>query len=307
MEGKPQDYAKIGVVHFMLYKGAIGGEGDVAKSLAAILADSHLDAVEVTWIRDRAMRNDVAAMLRESRKTVGFAAQPVLLTQGLDLNHYDSWKRREAVDAVKRVVGQAYELGAVSFVVMSGREPGEPNREAAGQVLVESLSDIAAELRIQGKMPLVLEIFDRQPFAKNCLIGPTPEAVVIAECMREEFPDFGLLLDLSHLPLLGESSDQAVVNVRDYLVQAHIGNCILRDPKHPLYGDNHPPFGDPDGEIGEEQLAVFLKALLDVGFLDRQKRPILSFEVAPYGQWTPESLLAQSEDVLEAAWARIES
>ncbi|MBM3335444.1 sugar phosphate isomerase/epimerase [Candidatus Sumerlaeota bacterium] len=306
MEGRPQDYARIGVVHSMLYKGAIGGEGDVARSLAAILADSYLDAVEVTPVRDRAVRDDVTAMLRESRKTVAFAAQPVLLTQGLDLHHSDRWKRRDAVDAIKRVIEQAYEMGAGSCVVLSGRDPGDAGRDTARALLVESLTDIAAELRTQGDVPLVLEIFDRQPFGKNCLIGPTPEAADIARRMRERFANFGLLLDLSHIPLLGESSDQAVANVRDYLVQAHIGNCILRDPEHPLYGDNHPPFRDPDGEVGEEQLAVFLKALLDVGFLDRQKRPILSFEVAPYGQWAPESLLRQSEEVLEAAWARIE-
>jgi len=305
MKGKPQDYAKIGIVHFMVYKEALKGEADVTKSLATIVGDDYFDAVEVTWLRDKAMRSDVAALLRESGKTVAFGAQPVLLTQGLDLNHEEPWKRREAVDAVRRVIVQAYELGAAGLAVLSGRDPGEEKRATARDVLVDSLTEIAVELRAQGRMPLVLETFDRQPFGKNCLIGPSVEAVEVAKRMRERFPDFGLMIDLSHLPLLNETPPQCVPVVRDFLVHAHMGNCVMRDPKHPMYGDAHPPFGDPAGENGVGQLAAYLTALLDNGFLDREKRRVLSFEVSPYGTWTAQKLLDQSKETLEAAWAEV--
>jgi len=305
MDGKPQDYAKIGIIHFMLHKEALKGEADVIRSLGGLANDPYFDAIEVTWIRDKAMRSDAAALLRESGKTVAFGAQPVLLTQGLDLNHEEAWKRRDAVDAVKRVIEQACELGAAGLAVLSGKDPGEEKRAAARDLLLDSLGEIAAELRAQGAMPLVLETFDRQPFGKNCLIGPSDEAVEIAKQMRERFPDFGLMIDLSHLPLLGEEPKEAVETVRDYLVQAHMGNCVMRDPRHPMYGDAHPPFGDPAGENGVEQLADYLRALLDNGYLDRKNRRILSFEVCPYGDWTPENLLEQSKETLEAAWAGI--
>ena len=305
MKSKPQDYAKIGIIHFMLFKEALKGQADVITSLATLANDPYFDAIEVTWIRDKAMRSDAATLLRESGKTVAFGAQPVLLTQGLDLNHDDPWKRRDAVDGVKRVVEQAYELGAAGLAVLSGKDPGEEKRSAARDALVASLSEIAAELRAQGTMPLVLETFDRKPFGKNCLIGPSAEAVEIAKQMRERFPDFGLMIDLSHLPLLGETPTEAVETVRDYLVHAHMGNCVMRDPRHPMYGDAHPPFGDPAGENGVEQLADYLRALLDNGYLDRKNRRILSFEVCPYGDWMPENLLDQSKETLEAAWARL--
>jgi len=305
MEGKPQDYAKIGIIHFMLYKQCLKGDADVMPGLARLTADPYFDAIEVTWIRDKAMRAEAAALLRERGKAVAFGAQPVLLTQGLDLNHEDKWKRRDAVDAVKRVVEQAYELGAAGFAVLSGRDPDEEKREAARDLLVDSLIQLVAELRAQGRMPLVLETFDRQPFGKNCLIGPSDEAVEISKRMREKFPDFGLMIDLSHLPLLEEAPDKAVATVREHLVHAHMGNCIMRDPKHAMYGDAHPPFGDPAGENGVEELTRYLAALLDNGFLGKKKRPILSFEVCPYGDWTPEKLLDQSKETLEAAWARV--
>jgi len=305
MNGKPQDYAKIGIVHSMLFKGALKSEADFIRSLSALADDDYLDAIEVGPIADKAVRAEAAALLRESKKTVAFGGQSVLLAAGLDLNNDDRWKRREAVDAVKRVVEQAYEIGAVGFAVLSGRDPGEGKREAARDLLVDSLVQIAAELRAQGAMRLILETFDRQPFGKNCLIGPSVEAVEVAKQVRERVPDFGLMLDLSHLPLLGEAPPQAVETARGHLVHAHIGNCVLRDPKHPMYGDMHPPFNDPAGENGVEQLADFLKALFETRFLDAKKRPILSFEVCPYGEWTPEGLLDQSKETLEAAWAQV--
>jgi sugar phosphate isomerase/epimerase len=305
MKGKPQDFAKIGVVHSMLFKGTLKSGADFTRSLSVLADDDYLDAIEVGPIPDKAVRAEAAALLRESKKTVAFGGQSVLLSAGLDLNHDDRWKRREAVDAVKRVVEQACELGAVGFAVLSGRDPGEAKREAARDLLVDSLVQIADELHTQGTMRLVLETFDRQPFGKNCLIGPSIEAVEVAKQVRERVPDFGLMLDLSHLPLLGEAPQQAVETARDHLVHAHIGNCVLRDPKHPMYGDMHPPFSDPAGENGVEQLAAFLNALVETGFLDAKKRPILSFEVCPYGEWTPERLLDQSKETLEAAWEQI--
>ncbi len=259
----------------------------------------------MTWVRYKAMRAEAAALLHEWRGTVTFGAQPVLLTQGLDLNHEDKWKRREAVDGVKRVIEQACELGAVGFAVLSGKDPGEAKRAAARDCLVESLREIAAELRAQSHMRLVLETFDRKPFGKNCLIGPSVEAVEIARRMRETYPDFGLMIDLSHLPLQDETADHAVKTVRPFLVHAHIGNCVMRDPKHPMYGDAHPPFGDPAGENGVPELTRFLAALLEHGYLDKTQRPILSFEVCPYADWTPEALWAQSKETLEAAWAKV--
>lgn len=305
MEGKPQDYAKIGIVHCMLYKEAISGRADVIGSLAPLVADDYFDAVEVTWIHDKAMRAEVAALLRESGKAVAFGAQAVLLTRGLDLNDEDPWRRRDAVDAVRRVVEQACELGAEIFAVLSGRDPGEEKRQRARDLLVDSLCRIADELRLQEGPPLVLETFDRRPFGKNRLIGPSAEAVEVARRVRERHPNFGLLVDLSHLPLLEETAEHAVATMRDCLVHAHMGNCIIRNPDHPLYGDAHPPLGDPDGENGPEQLELFLRALLDNGFLDRKNRRILSFEVSPYGDWTVEALLDQSKEMLDAAWANL--
>jgi len=48
---------------------------------------------------------------------------------------------------------------------------------------------------------LVLESFARD-INKKCLISPTSEARMVAECVRKEFDNFGSIIDLSHIALL---------------------------------------------------------------------------------------------------------
>jgi len=89
------------------------------------------------------------------------------------------------------------------------------------------------------------------------------------------------MVDLSHLPLLGESSKQCAQAVKDHVVHLHIGNCAMRDKNHPAYGDAHPRFGIEGGENDVKELAAYLKAFIDIGFLNGKDKPFMSFEVKP--------------------------
>ena len=82
-----------------------------------------------------------------------------------------------------------------------------------------------------------LEAFDDK-IDKKCLIGPTPRAVELAERVRQQVANFGLTIDLSHLPLLKESPSE-------FLIHAHAGNCMIADTQDPAYGDMHPRLGYP--------------------------------------------------------------
>ena len=88
-------------------------------------------------------------------------------------------------------------------------------------------------------------------------------------------------MDLSHLPLLRETVEQAILPVKDYIVHAHIGNAVVKDPALPAYGDAHPRFGFPNSENDVEQLVSFLRVLKEIGFLTAKNPPIVSFEVKP--------------------------
>ena len=298
-------YAKVGIIHFMLWPATGKGEGPIVETIERLAADTYFDAIEVTRIADDEIRHQVREMLITARVTVAFGAQPILLGDGLDLNAADETERSRAIDAVKKGIDQAYSLEAVGCAVLSGTDPGPANRKQAADLLVDSLKWLSDYTAQKGEIPIVLETFDRVPFGKNCLIGPSEEAADIARRVRKDFPSFGLMLDLSHLPLLEETPHQAVSAMGDYLVHAHMGNCVMHDAGHEAYGDNHPRFGVPAGENDVPELTDYLRELKAAGFLDKARRPILSFEVKPLTGESVEALLAGSKRALAEAWAAV--
>jgi len=303
MEAPIQGYAKVGIVHFMAYP-VNKGDGPILESLRRIVSDPFFDAVEVSWINDPAVRKQARNLFEQSLITVAFGAQPILLGGKHDLNSDSEVKRREAVDAVKGAIEQAVELGAISVSVLSGKDPGVAQRAAAMAKLIESLKELGDCASARG-LRLVLEIFDRVPFGKNCLIGPSADAAAVAAEVRKNCPSFGLMVDLSHLPLLDEKPEDSIRTIREYFVHAHIGNCVKRNPRHPAYGDEHPRFGTPDGENGVVELRRFLQVLLNVGYLRMVDRRILSFEVRPLPGEEIEAVITGSKRILGEAWSSL--
>jgi len=305
MKGKPQDYMKIGIVHFMAFPETITGEGAILESIETLCKDDYFQVIEVTRIKDASVRSKAIETVRSAGKVVGFGAQPVILLNKLNPNSLDEGERRQAVSAVCDALPEAYEWEAAGFALLSGTDPDAEKRQQATAALVQSLKEICAESRKLGDMPVLLETFDRKPFGKNCLIGPTVEAVAVAEQVRAEFPSFGLLLDLSHLPLLEETPKSMLETAREFLKHVHIGNCVMRDPNHPAYGDGHPAFGIAGGENGVEELAEFLRVLGEIGYIGEGKQNIVSFEIKPYGDETPDDVIRNAKETMQAAWEKV--
>lgn len=305
MEEPLSRFARVGIIHPMLWPEVSGGEGPILETLERLVADTFFQAVEVTTMADEETRLAARRLCEVGRVAVAFAAQPVLLRSHLSLNDPDDAARARAVEAVKGAIDQAYSLGAEACAVLSGPDPGPADRARATDLLVDSLKWLCDYSAQKGGLRVELETFDRKPFGKNCLIGPNAEAAEVAGKVRAQFPSFGLLVDLSHLPLQEESPRQAVRAVGDYLTHAHIGNCIVEDPAHEAYGDAHPRFGIPGGENDAGELAEFLRELLDCGFLDPERRPIVSFEVKPLRGESVEALIAGSKRTLLEAWAMV--
>ena len=123
--------------------------------------------------------------------------------------------------------------------------------------------------------------------------------------MRKDYPDFGLMYDLSHQPLLFEESEKALRLLKSHLVHIHVGNGV-RDEGKPGYGDLHPRFGWPGGCNDVDELATFIRALFKVGYLaeGKKEKPWVGFEVKPQtDRETPEQVIAGTKRVWEEAWA----
>jgi len=280
----------------------MGGAGPILETVARIAEDVFFEVIEITQINDPPVRAQVRALAQQAGVELYFGAQPILLSQQLDLNHADATQRRRAVQAVQHGIDLAAELCCRRVAILSGKVTSD--KEAAKARLVGSIKELCAYAALK-HITLVLETFDQVPFAKNCLIGPTKEAVEVSQEIRRNFPNFGLMLDLSHLPLLNESPQYALRTAAGHLVHAHIGNCAMDDPGHEAYGDNHPRFGAPGTRNGVPELAEFLRGLLDIGYLSQENRGILSFEVKPMSGESAEAVIAGSKRALLEAWRRI--
>lgn len=307
-----QKYLDLGIVHFMAYPETIGGDGPIIETLTEIAVDPFFTAVEVGRIESDEVREEAAELLEQAHMRVGFGAQPILLTQNLNPNSPDERERKRAVEALKRGVDQAYELGAERLAFLSGPAPkDESEREEEIDLLVKSSQEVCQYAEDYGDLGITLETFD-PTIDKRALIGGSHgEANRVAERVKEDGHDFGVLVDLSHLPMQAleppfTTPRTVLSRVSENLVYVHIGNCLIGDPNHPAYGDKHPRFGI--GEIDIPEVAEFLEALFDVGYLDVdvEEKPIMSFEVSPAVGEPPEIVIANAKRVFNEVWAEVE-
>jgi sugar phosphate isomerase/epimerase len=216
----------------------------------------------------------------------------------------DAALRRQALAALKDCVDEAVALGARALVLMSGPFGGdEPNELNAFAQTLRDLCAYAADRSPDAPLWVLVEQFDRA-VDKKALIGPTAVARELATLVQAHYPHFGLLIDLSHLPLLGETPEDCLSELLDGLVRhVHIGNCVI-DPADPLYGDQHPPFGYPKGVNDVPQVKVFLEVLRYSGYFAQPGPfglPSVSFEVKPLPHQDPTVVLANAKRVLRCA------
>lgn len=303
MKGDIQHYMQVGIVHFMAYPQTMAGDGPISETVNKIITDDFFSAIEITQINDPEQRKTVAGMLQSGRMTTGLGAQPVLLRNKADLNSFDEEKRRVAIDLVKGAIDQAYELHAGKLGLLSGPKP-DKNEDRALALLADSLSEICQYARSKGNLVISLETFD-DVTDKKCLIGSNRLAVEVAKEVRKADPTFGLMLDLSHLPMQRETSRDALYKTRDYLNHAHIGNCYIKDPKDPTYGDQHPRFGYPGSENDVEELREYLKVLMEIGYIGEGQSNVVAFEVKPVGNESSDIVIAQSKRTLMRAWSKL--
>lgn len=296
-------YMKVGLVHFMAYPATIKGEGPILETIKKLSLDDYFTAIEITTIKNDEERRKVKQMLDTSHMTVAYGAQPRLLTTGLNINDLNEEGRQKALTNLKEGIDEAYEIGATGFAFLSGKYE-EDQKEEAYHALIASTKELCAYTKSKGNMRVALEVFDYD-VDKKSLIGPASLALRYAKEIREEHSHFGLMVDLSHIPLIHETIEESLLPVKDYIIHAHIGNCVVKSADMPGYGDLHPRFGFPNGENDVEQVVDYLRVLLQIGFLNTEKPPIVSFEIRPFGDEDPDIVIANAKRTLNEAWARV--
>jgi sugar phosphate isomerase/epimerase len=304
MKDPVNKYFKVGIVVFMAYPGMGKGEDpNTCENIRRIACDDYFDAIEVNWIKNADTRKNVARLLAGSHIHVCYGAQPRFLTTGMNANHLDENERARAEAALVEAVDEAQELGADGIAFLAGKWQEETKEKSYTQLLKTSrnLCDYAKKKN----MNIELEVFDYD-IAKASLIGPAPLAARFAADMRTSHNNFGLLVDLSHIPMTYETPEFVVRTLRPYLTHFHIGNTVCKDPSAAGYGDEHQRFGFPNSSNDTAEVLDFLRVLKNEGFFRPDDPYVLSFEVKPVQGEDPEIVIANAKRVLNRAWALLE-
>jgi sugar phosphate isomerase/epimerase len=300
-----------GVIHPLIYLECRGGEGPILETLPTIINDTDFGAIEIAPIKNPEVRQKARALLAQSQLQVVYLPVLPILLEKLEPGSADPVRRNVAVERLKVLIDEAIDFGCVMAMVQGPLDPGPDEREATTERVVQDLQELCdyASARSRTRLLyLTFENFDRD-IEKKRLIGPTAEAAALAEAVGRD--NFGLTIDLSHLPLLNESAAYALQTAAPYLIHAHIGNCVIDHPESPLYGDFHPRFGHPLGRNDLPEVVDYLRQLDAVQYWTRARTrlgitPILSMELRPVpGEDDPEAVLANGKRTLIRAWAQV--
>jgi sugar phosphate isomerase/epimerase len=305
-------YMHLGIVHFMLFPETMGGDGPVVETATKIATDDFFRVIEVRTVNDPEERAKLKTLCDMAHLEIGVGGQPLLLRNKLNLANLDEAGRKAAVEITKTAIDQAYFFGARIMATLDGpgSYPGEEKKVAATERLAESLKELCTYAKAKATdytLFISLETFD-QAIDKRSLIGPSKDAEKLAATVKKSCSNFGLTVDLSHMPLLFEKPIECLKPVKDHLIHAHAGNAYMKDKTNPAYGDQHPRFGVAGGENDTDELVEYLRALFEIGYFDKKlptKMPVFTFEVKPLPGESPRILVANTKRVFKEAWAKV--
>ncbi len=289
-------YFRLGTIQWMSHP-----KRNVLQSLRTLLSDPDLDAIEIRHFENSNEREQARRLLAQSHMRVCYGAQPTLLA-GLNANSLQEEERKKAEEALLSAVDEAEYLGANGIAFLAGKWE-ENAKEEAFQALVKTTKTVCAYAASKS-MQVELEVFDYN-MDKAALIGPAPLAARFAAEIRSSYPNFGLLVDLSHFPTTYETSRDVIRTLRPYITHLHIGNAVVR-PGCEAYGDQHPRFGFPNSANDTKELLDFLRVLREEGFFCSENPYVLSFEVKPWEGEEEDIIFANSKRTLQRAWALLE-
>jgi sugar phosphate isomerase/epimerase len=310
MECRWEGFFHLGVVYPKLFAHANSGQGPILETLSKLLQDPFFSAVEVTWIKDDDVRRQARDLLQISGMAVLFNGAPAIRELQINLCALDSELRQTSVERLKKVIDEAYFLGAKILHCVSGPDPGPAQRPEATRGLIDSLEQLcryALENATDYTLVLALENSDRE-VDRLAMLGPTVETVDVVRAVRRQFSNCGILLDQGHFPLMKEDPEQALEMARGLLTHVHIGNCYSKDRTKPYFGDKHLPFGVPGSDVGVAELAAFIRKLREIGFWGQKSDatlPVISFEAGPYMDEPPEVVVANLKRYFTRAWALV--
>lgn len=301
MKGNIRDYARIGLVHHMLYNDSINDPDDHLKTLAEFLKRDDIETLDCCIPYGEERRKILAEKVRKCQKEVVYALH-LFPANKISLASLSFQEQSIAQLIIKDQIDVAAAIGATGIVFVSGADIPD-NRIEAKKSFKEFCIWFCNELK-QYDITALLEPFDRE-FDKKFLLGPIVECVEFIDSLQPYVKNIGIELDIAHLPLMGEDLVYAVRTSAKYIKRVHLGNCISKNTSNPLYGDFHPAIGIKDGDIDVDEVAIVLKELLKIKYLNKDNRGALILEMIPLPGKSVEDTIQYSFDKLNDAWKMV--
>ena len=301
MNGDIRTYARLGLVHHMLYPEAVADPKLHVDTLFEFIKRTDIETFDCCLPYGHPCRDGLVTEIRRCGKVdIAFAMFPM---RRLSLAAFLPAEKAEVRRIIGGMIEQAAAIRAAGFIFGSGPPPPEKATPAHIAAFAEFCQWLCAQLKSYN-ITALLEPFDTH-IDKKYLYGPTRACVKLIESLKPDVDNLAIELDVAHLPLMGENFAAAIRTVAPCLKRVHLGNCVLKDTTHPRYGDTHPPIGLPGGEIDTTELSEILKALIEIGFLDRLRRGSLVVEMTPWPGRTVDESVADMFSRLEAAWRKV--
>ena len=295
---------QLGINHHLLFAEGMVDDHIHEQTLAELLTWPEFAVVDVYCAGSPAQQTREAARIRASGKTAIYNLPLLATLPGCDPNAIDPATIARTRAAVLPHLDAAALAGATFNNIASGGNPVPELRDQAWEGWLDFLAWFGCEVAKRG-MEVVIEPFDYS-IGKNLLIGPTSDARRSVEVMRARGVDNVLLMvDMGHLPIMGESFAHALTLSAPYLRHIHLGNAIIHNPAHPWFGDWHPPLGLPEGEHDVPELANFLAELQAVGYFNNPQAS-LTMEMRPYPGMDSRRSVDRWLQKLNDAWLRVE-
>lgn len=302
MNGDIREYAKIGLVHHMLYP-ECGNDSEVhVQTLLEFVKRTDIETFDCCLPYDEQYRQALIPAIKNCGKTVSFAIhyyplRSLPLAAKTPANYAQTWM------IIDDMIAQAAAIGAEGFIFGAGTPSFYDATTEDFAAFDRFCDELCAKLKPHN-ITAMLEPFDMD-IDKKFLYGPIDDCVKLAQRITKKHDNFGFELDMAHLPLMREDFASAIRQTAPYLKRIHLGNCVLKDKEHPRWGDTHPPIGFDGGEIDVPELVIILRSLLDCDFLNKQNRGNLLVEMTPFPGQSVDFTVGDNIKRLEQAWRQL--
>lgn len=268
----------LGINHQFLYPESMTNEIAHTETLREIVKFENVSALDCWVWRGNERSREEIKILKDSGKIINYNIGDRFGEDPCFPASPSKTERERAYSLIMREIGYALELSSKKIVIGSG--PDIPNdREGAKERFGEIIMRIGEEL--PSDVELALEPTDWD-IDKHFLFGPVKETTDFIHKIRTRgFKNFGMLLDMSHIPIMYETLETAIKSAEDTIIHIHLGNCIIKNPSSPYYGDRHVPWSYPESEYTEEDGIKFIRLLKNIGYLDKDRNTV-SFEMRRY-------------------------